>query len=138
VEANLDCFIDEVRVRLDHCRRVSAASPEEQAADHDARRAYGEAFRHVVGPGDCVVVPVLHDRPPRREASDAELVEFRAACVRLTAPSSLTGSPQVTLPARHDRSGNSYGVGLIGVPGADQMLLEAAIRARVSAGPVEL
>lgn len=129
LEGNLDCFIDEVRVRLERCRHASAARPEEQDADVDARRAYRDAFAQVVGPGDCVVVPVLHDRAPRRTASDEELVAFRTACVRLTAPSSLTGSPQITLAVRHERSGNSYGVGLIGAPGADRMLLETAIRA---------
>ena len=83
----------------------------------------------VVGPGDCLALPILHDLPPPRTASDDQLVAFRATCFRLTAPSSLTGAPQVVVPVDHARSGNTYGLGLIGAPGADRALLDLVVRA---------
>ncbi len=129
VETNLDCFIDEVRLRLERCRRFSAASPDEQAADLASRRAYEDAFARLVAPGDAVVVPVLPELPPLRSASDDELLDFRSACFRLTAPSSLTGAPEVVVPVHHQGTGNTYGLGLVGAPGADQALLDAVTRA---------
>jgi amidase len=128
IERNLDCFLDEVRIRLERCREFADAPRPEQEADRDAWARYRGALAQVVGPATCVVLPVLHDLPPRRTASDAALVTFRSACFRLTAPSSLTGSPEVVVPVHHDRSGNSYGVGLLGAPGTDRALLDAAAR----------
>jgi amidase len=129
VDANLDCFLDEVRVRLERCRRFSQASDAEKDADLAARRADRDAFFALLGPGACLALPILHDLPPPRTASDDELVAFRSACFRLTAPSSLTGAPQVVVPVEHARSGNTYGLGLIGAPGADRALLDLAVRA---------
>lgn len=127
VERNLDCFIDEVRVRLERARHVSEEPVAEQDADLDAWRRYRTAFAQLVGPTTCVVLPVLHDLPALRTASDDELVAFRSACFRLTAPSSLTGGPEVVLPVHHVRSGNTYGIGIVGAPGADRSLLDAAV-----------
>jgi amidase len=127
VEPNLDCFIDEVRVRLERARGVSTApSTEQESADFDAWTRYRRAFAAVVGPGTLVVLPVLHDFPPLRTATDDDLVAFRSACFRLTAPSSLTGGPELVVPVHHRRSGNTYGIGLLGAPGADRSLLEVA------------
>jgi amidase len=137
VERNLDCFIDEVRVRLERCRSVSDAPAAEQAADQDAWQAYRRAFGQLVGPGTCVVMPILHDLPPGRTASDDELVAFRSTCFRLTAPSSLAGAPEVVIPVHHDRSGNTYGIGLLGAPGADRWLLDVAVRI-CRDGPLEV
>jgi amidase len=128
VAPHLDAFIDEVRVRLERCQRLVGGPDPEAAADHDHRRALRAAFEQLVGPRTCVVLPVLPGLPPRRDASDDELVEFRTGCFRLTAPASLTGAPQVVVPVHHRRSGNTYGVGLLGAVGSDRALLDAAVR----------
>jgi amidase len=127
VAANLDAFLPEVRGRLERCRGW-AADPA-AAVDADAARwtRLRGAFGQLVGPGTCVVLPVLHDLPPRRDASDDELLAFRSACFRLTAPASLVGAPEVVVPVHHERSGRTFGVGLLGAPGADRALLEAAV-----------
>ncbi len=127
IEHNLDCFLDEVRARIERARGAREAPVAEQAADLDAWRRYRAALAPLVGPGTCVVLPVLHDLPPHRTATDDELVAFRSACFRMTAPSSLTGGPEVVMPVHHARSGNTYGVGLVGAPGADRALLDAAV-----------
>jgi amidase len=74
------------------------------------------------------VLPVLHGLPPRRDATDDDLRAFRSACLRLTVPASLAGAPELVLPVRHERSGHTFGVGLVGAPGADRSLLEVAVR----------
>ena len=123
---NLDAFLPEVRGRLERCR-VWAADPDDVVAADAVRWArLQRAFAQLVGPGTCVVLPVLHDLPPRRDATDDDLLAFRAACFRLTAPASLVGAPQVVLPVHHQRSGRTFGVGLVGAPGTDRSLLEAA------------
>jgi amidase len=127
IEANLDCFIDEVRARIERARGASQAPAAEQTADLDVWRRYRAGFAPLVGPGTCVVLPVLHDLPPHRTAADDELVAFRSACFRLTTPSSLTGGPEVVMPVHHARSGNAYGIGLLGAPGTDRALLDAAV-----------
>lgn len=129
VEPNLDVFIPEVRRRLERARDVAADHATIAAADAAQRSALRDAFGRLVGPGTCVVIPVLHDLPPRRDASDDDLVEFRSACFRLTAPASLVGAPEVVVPVLHRRSGHTYGVGLLGAPGSDHVLLDAAVRA---------
>jgi amidase len=128
VAAHLDAFIDEVRVRLERCRQLVARPDDDAASDHAHRRALRTTFGQLAGPQTCVVLPVLPGLPPRRDATDGELVEFRTRCFRLTAPASLTGAPQVVVPVDHRRSGNTYGVGLLGAPRADRMLLDAAVR----------
>jgi amidase len=137
VDAHLDCFLHEVQVRLNRCRVYAAAPASEQAADMEAWHRYRGAFAALLGPGSCVVLPVLHDVAPWRDASDADLVAFRSACFRLTAPSSLAGAPEVVVPVPHDGSEQTYGVGLVGAPGADRSLLDAAV-ALGAAGALDL
>jgi amidase len=128
IEPNLDAFLPEVRARLERCRDWADATEREQQADLDRVAMLRRAFAQLVGTGTVVVLPVLHDLPPRRTASDDDLVAFRSACFRLTAPASLVGAPEVVVPVRHQRSGHTYGVGLVGTPGSDPMLLDAAAR----------
>lgn len=130
VDDNLDAFLPEVRARLERARAVATApdARDVDARDREYARRLRGALNQLIGPGSLVVVPVLHDLPPRRDAGDADLVAFRSAALRLTAPASLAGMPEVVVPVRHERSGNSYGIGLLGAPGADRALLDAAVR----------
>jgi amidase len=127
VEAHRDAFVPEVRGRLAWCREWAAAPADDVAADEARVSRVRGAFGQLVGPGTCIVLPVLHDLPPRRDATDDELRAFRAACLRLTVPASLVGAPEVVLPVRHERSGRTFGVGLLGAPGSDRVLLETAV-----------
>jgi Asp-tRNA(Asn)/Glu-tRNA(Gln) amidotransferase A subunit family amidase len=49
-----------------------------------------------------LVMPVLPERGPLVAWSHERLREFRAGCLRLTAPSSLAGLPQLVLPTTSD------------------------------------
>jgi amidase len=130
VEPNLDAFLPEVAARLRRCREWADDPADDVEADDARRTTLRRAFGALVGPGTCVVLPVLHDLTPRRDATDDDLVAFRAACFRLTAPASLGGAPEVVVPVHHERSGRTFGVGLLGAPGADAVLLAAAVAAR--------
>jgi amidase len=128
VTANRDALLPEVRGRLERCRGWAADADDDVAADASAANRLRRAFGELVGPGTCLVLPVLPDLLPRRDATDDELLAFRAACVRLTALASLAGAPEVVVPVLHQPTGRTFGVGLVGAAGADRSLLDVAVR----------
>lgn len=79
------------------------------------------------------VLPTTMDAAPLRTASHADLMAYRDRNLALVVPASLTGAPQVTLPAGtvHDPGAGTdapVGVSLLGVPGDDETLLGLAAR----------
>ena len=79
--------------------------------------------------GTALLLPVMSGLPPLRDASEGALRTFREQALRWNAPSSLTGSAQAVVPVRHERSGLTYGVGLLGGRGHDSSLLAAVCSA---------
>jgi amidase len=128
VTANFDALPSEMRGRLERCRGWAADPHDDMAADAARANQLRGAFHQLVGPGTCLVLPVLHDLPPRRAATDDELLAFRAACLRLTVLASLVGGPEAVVPVHHEPTGRTFGVGLVGTPGADRSLLDVAVR----------
>ncbi len=111
----------EVQERLAVAERLSP-SQEEAEADRKAWVTYRERYADYAEAGVITVLPVLPTLPPLRESTSDALKEFRLATFRLTTPGSLSGSPQLVLPVRHTASGNTFGVGFLGVPGGDRTL----------------
>jgi amidase len=124
--ANIDALAPDVAGRVRRGQELGAASEEEQDADERAWRAYTAALGERVPDGTVVVMPVMPDLPPLRTASAGALAEFRAGALRLTAPASLSGRPQLVIPVRHQASGTLVGAGILGFAGADAELLRLA------------
>lgn len=122
---NMKFLLPDVAKRLKRAELLSRSSDGEIKADAEALGRYRDDYENLVSPGTAILLPVMAGLPPLRRAAADELSEFRAQSFRWTAPSSLTGSPQIVAPVVHCGSGLSYGVGLIGARGDDQSLLAA-------------
>jgi len=96
----------------------------------DADRRGWQEFRAGLDdrlPADSVaVLPVLEDLPLPRDASGEEILTFRSRALTYTAPGSLSGRPELVIPARHAATGLYVGVGLLGPLGSDAALVRVA------------
>lgn len=126
--ANADALDPDVRERLRRCASLASMPEADHRADLEGRARYREAFAQACPPGAVLVLPVVADGAPRRSADPAERKRFRATTVRLSAPASLAGAPQLTVPADTEGfpGGRAVGVGLLAAPGHDRALLHAA------------
>jgi amidase len=127
--AELEHLAPDVQARLRRCEALSRDSAAAIRADVEARDAYRRDVVELLGADTVLALPVLPRRGPLRAWDADELGAFRAACFRLTAPSSLGGVPEVVVPA-----GGGAAVGFVGPPGADRALLRLAgtVRTRSS------
>jgi amidase len=123
VTENLDVLAPDVVKRLERAELLSRSTSEEKAADLAELERYRSDYAAIAGYGTVILLPVMAGLPPRRDADADELLEFRLGSFRWTAPSSLTGSPQVVASVADLTSGQKHGVGILGAPGADNALL---------------
>ncbi len=75
------------------------------------------------------VLPTTWAPPPRRDTPHDQLMAWRDRNLRVVVGASLTGAPQLTLPAGTVDDGHGpapVGVSLLGLPGDDELLLETA------------
>jgi amidase len=121
IEEHRPTFLPAVAERIEH---ALAVSPEAEAAAGTVRRRLREHLAAVLGPGDVVVVP-LAGRPATRAADDLEYAEARRIAASLSVVGSLAGLPTVAVPAVVVE-GTPIGLGLLGAPGADGLLLSLA------------
>jgi amidase len=116
-------LVEDVQLRLRRCEALSADPDPVVRADLDARARYREEVRALVGDDGLLVAPVRPERGPRRDWSEQRLRSFRAQAFQLTAPSSLSGLPQLTLCSKRCEH---PGLGLIGPAGSEESLLAVA------------
>lgn len=126
ISENKSYLADDVRTRLERAERLSMSSDEEKMEDKTAREKYRKDFQGFYNASSVLVLPVLTDLAPLRTSSADELLEFRAKSFQLTAPSSLTGCPQLVVPVRNEPAGKVIGVGLLGQHNNEATLLRAA------------
>ena len=124
VTAHGGALADDVRTRLKRCESLAQDPESVNAADLAAREAYRADIERVVLPGTVVVLPVVPERGPKISWDDQKLMDFRTACFRLSAPSSLSGAPQAVLSVPVDATNNSMGIGLFTAAGGDHLLLD--------------
>lgn len=108
--------------------RAAAAVTEEQA--EQARAVRHQTREHILGlvqPGTVLALPTSPAIAPRIDASQAELDSVRTRIMRLTCIAGLAGLPQVTIPIGMV-SGCPVGLSFVGWAGADEALLELAVR----------
>jgi amidase len=92
----------------------------------DARRdAVAARMAELTAGGTVIAVPCAPGAAPLMSADAATLAEHRKRALTLTAPAGLAGLPQIALPLATVQ-GVPLGLGLIGPPGSDRMLLAFA------------
>ncbi len=82
----------------------------------------------LVPPGTLIVLPTTPTLPPEREIPDgASFSEFRAHTLGYTCLAGHAGLPQISIPAT-EAAGCPIGLSFIGWKGADEALLDLAVR----------
>jgi amidase len=90
-------------------------------ADLAARDKYKREVDELLENDSVLLLPVVPERGPLKAWADDELLAYRVACFRLTAPSSLAGAPQVVLPTSAEAG--YVPLGLLAQAGSDRLLL---------------
>ena len=80
----------------------------------------------LLGGGDTVIVMPTAPVSPKRDASNAEVEDFRARTMGLTCISGLSGCPQISLPLAEADA--PIGISLLAAHGGDETLLDMAVR----------
>lgn len=113
-----------VRERFAYAATLRDSHRAEHQPIRDAARA---RLAELLGRLDAVIIAPTAPVSARRDASAAEVDAFRSRTMGLTCPGGLTGSPQISMPLA--AAGGPLGISLIGPRGADESLLELAVRA---------
>jgi amidase len=111
--------------------RFAAAAQITYAEAEAARTKRTEIVNHLtalVPPGTLVVLPTTPTLPPEREIPDgASFSEFRTQTLGYTCLAGHAGLPQISIPAT-EAAGCPIGLSFIGWKGADEALLDLAVR----------
>lgn len=124
-------LLEDVRVRLQRCEALASDSLETIDADLRARVGYSGQFHTLLASGGVLALPVVPYRGPLLSASDEDLLAFRVASFRMTAPSSLVGGPQAVVQTPSKTAGWKPPFSLVGLPGDDVSILELLDRSEV-------
>jgi amidase len=118
----------DVRARVARAEALSTAAdaPAHRRADEAGRRQCRAALDEIAPRASILVLPVMPDLAPPRDADSGELAAFRAAALRFTAPAGLAGRPELVIPVHHLASGKRFGIGLIGARSSDAELVRIA------------
>lgn len=112
-------------------RRVGWMLATDEGARPEAERCARALRSAFVGPfeqGVWWLWPSAPGAAPLRSLSDDEMDAYTGRALTLSAPASVLGLPQLSLPLARVE-GAPLGVSLLGPPGADRALLGAAVRA---------
>ena len=105
----------------------AATLTEADRAEHQPVRDIARArVDELLGSGDAVIVMPTAPVSPKRDASNAEVEDFRARAMGMTCISGLSGCPQISLPLAD--AGAPIGISLLAAHGGDEALLEMAVR----------
>jgi amidase len=110
-------------------RMEFAATVSERGADvaRQQQKRAREHIRALVEPGTVLTLPTAPCIALRLDTSAEELESFRVRVMRLTCIAGVSGLPQVTLPVG-SVSGCPIGLSFIGWHGADEALLDLAVK----------
>lgn len=104
---------------------AAALDPETVASARTLRSAIRGRLDGLVEPGTVLLLPTARDIAPRRDASEAEMEDFRAGALALLCSAGHAGLPQISLPLA-TLDGCPLGLSLIAARGADEVLLDLA------------
>lgn len=126
ITENRQYLAPEVRSWLGQVEQMGRSSVTDKMIDKETWLRYQRHYGGVMPPGTAMVLPIISDLPPRRDATPADLADFGDFPFRLAAPSSLTGSPELVVPVTTPGERRRTGVGFLGTRGADVALLTLA------------
>jgi amidase len=123
VTENSPSFGPGVKERFAYAATLTDAHRAEHQPVRDIARARLDAL---LCEGDTILVLPTAPISPKRDASDAEVEDFRARTMGLTCLAGLSGCPQVNLPVA-EAQGAPLGLSLLGPRGSDEDLLGMAV-----------
>lgn len=126
VRGNREFLAPDVQTRLERAEKLSKSSNEEKSADAKQLAEYRRQYKRIVKAGEIMIIPIMQNLPPMRNASAEELLNFRQISFRLSAIASLTGAPEIVVPVQHKANGLTYGVGIMSATGEDETLLSVS------------
>jgi amidase len=118
-------FSAAVQARFDYARELAESADEQLEADLALRETVRTRLRAWLTPGTLLLLPPAPCVAPAIGASVAELEAFRARTLELTALASLSGSPQLVVPAR-ELAGAPLGISFLAAEGSDAWLAQLA------------
>jgi amidase len=121
-----------IRERMEFAATVSQRNAD--TARQEQKRAR-ERICALVEPGTVLALPTAPCIAPRVDSSAEALESFRVRVMRLTCLAGLSGLPQVSLPVG-SISGCPVGLSFIGWHGADEALLDLAVKLARHVGTV--
>jgi amidase len=110
--------------------RIAFAETVTQQAADEARAVRAKIREHVFQtavPGTLFALPAAPCIAPRIDSDEAEMQSFRVRVMGLTCIASLTGLPQISIPAG-TIEGCPIGLSFIGWAGGDEALLDLAVK----------
>jgi amidase len=110
--------------------RIAFAETVTQQAADEARAVRAKIRAHVFQtavPGTLFALPAAPCIAPRIDGDEAEMQSFRVRVMGLTCIASLTGLPQISIPAG-TIEGCPIGLSFIGWAGGDEALLDLAVK----------
>ncbi len=121
-----------IKERMAFAATVTAAAAEAGRALQAQARA---RMRSLAAPGTILALPTVPSIAPAVDGPAAAYESFRARVMRLTCLAGLSGLPQVSIPVG-TVSGCPVGLSFIGWAGADEALLDLAVRLAPYCGAV--
>jgi amidase len=123
--AHQDGLSPAIRERFEIAARIT---PDEAKTGREIRAEVSKRLHGLAKPGTMIVMPTTPTLPPERDIPDgASTVEFRAMTLGSTCLAGHAGLPQISIPAGL-AAGCPVGLSFIGWKGADEALLDLAIR----------
>ena len=113
---------------------ASKVTDDEVATGLAVRAAVRALVEAATESGTVLVLPSAASAAPTPHLHPAAYADVRARTLRLTSIAGLAGAPAVSLPLADD-DGLPLGVCLVGAPGADLALLDAAVAVIEATGP---
>ena len=86
---------------------------------------FGRGVRELVGIDTVLALPTCPTVPPRKDAPEAELTDWRSRVMQLTAPANVSGLPQLAVPVG-EVDGLPVSISLIGPPDSELALIDLA------------
>lgn len=107
-----------VKERFAYAATLTDSDRQEHQPVRDIAR---DRMNSLLGDGTSILVMPTAPVSPKRDASDAEVEDFRARTMGLTCPAGLSGCPQISLPLA--QASGPIGISVVGPQGSDESLL---------------
>ncbi len=117
-KTNKQHLADDVRARLEFCIDIAKDKDTEQK-DKSERKDYTQKLTELIGDKSVLCLPVAPEPGPNHDWDDDKLAEFRGRVFQLSAPSSISGLPQISVPIKNI----STNIGIIGPRNTDLTLI---------------